>query len=305
MTPSLSLLSRLWLSEPDAETLGAACEAGLASGGDSSGLAAVWTDLFLLNVYPYGSAFTEPSGELNGPSASAALARYEAAGYGPAELAACGGPDHAGLCLGYLAHLDAAGREDPEFLSWTLDWVPVCAIAVERQPSPHPFFRSLAAATREALLARRDEAARSPLPVPVRADEDEEELDLSAVVRRLLAPATSGFFLSRSRLGAIAMDAGMRLPFSSRYDVARALFEAAGESGRVERVLDGLRREAALWDADYSRLAAAHPAWTGRAAAWRQRLAGTLRLLSEMARVLDSPLDLEYGNRERIGPGGP
>ena len=280
-------LSRLWLHEPNAE------------------LSAAWTDLFLLNVYPYGSAFMDPSGELNGPCAAAALARYEASGYAPPELATAGAPDHAGLCLGYLAHLDGADRDDPEFLAWALDWIPVCTIAIERQPSPHPFFRSLAEETREALLARAGGGPRNPLPLPSFPAHDEEELDLSAVVRRLLAPATSGFFLSRSRLGAVALDAGMRLPFGSRYDVARALFEAAGESGRVQAVLDGLGREAASWDDRYAGLAAAHPAWRERAESWRGRLAVSRRLLSEMAGLLDTPLELEYGSREKIESGGP
>ena len=307
MNPTLSLLSRLWLSEPDTGTLALAREAGLNCDGDPTATAAAWTDLFLLNVYPYGSAFTDLSGELNGPSAAAAFARYQAAGYGPPELAMAGAPDHAGLCLGYLVHLDAAAKSDPDFLAWILDWIPVCTTAIEMQPSPHPLFRSLAAATRETLLHRAGEAApqASALPVhPEPGEATEEELDLTRVVRRLLAPAASGFFLSRSRLGAIAVGAGLRLPFGSRHDVARALFEAAGESGRIERVLDGLRREAAAWEDSYSKLAAAHPAWKDRAAAWLERLAGTRALLSEMGRLLDTPLELEYGSREKIGPGG-
>ena len=53
--PTLSLLSRLWLSEPDAEALARAREAGLSAAADPPTLAAAWTDLFLLNVYPYGA----------------------------------------------------------------------------------------------------------------------------------------------------------------------------------------------------------------------------------------------------------
>lgn len=300
--PTLSLLSRLWLSEPDAETLALARESGFRLAQDPAALAAVWTDLFLLNVYPYGSAFTDPSGELNGPSALFAQARFEAAGYDPPELATAGAPDHAGLCLGFLAHLEASGRRDPDFLAWALDWIPVCLLAVERQPSPHPFYRSLVSATREALLARAEAAPRrddAPAAPPV-----EDELDLSAVVRRLLAPAVSGFFISRSRLGAVALEAGMRLPFGSRYEVARSLFEAAGESGRVERVLDGLRGEARAWEEAYAALAQAHPGWSRTAAKWRGRLGATLDLLSEMGRILDTPIEVEYGNGEQIGGGG-
>lgn len=305
--PSLSLLSRLWLLEPDAATLGRAIDAGLPGGEDPSAISPAWTDLFLLNVYPYGSAFTDPSGELNGPSAAWAEERFHAAAYDPPELATAGAPDHAGLCLGYLAHLEGTGSADPDFAAWMLDWLPVCAIAVERQPAPHPFYRALAEASRETLLARAPEglpSEKNALPA-VASQAGEDELTLSTVVRRLLAPAASGFFLSRSRLGAVAMAAGMRLPFGSRHDVARALFEAAGESGRVERVLEGLRLEAAAWEESYSTIARAHPAWSGCAEKWQARLAETRSLLSGMAGILDSPLEVEYGSEEKIESGGP
>jgi TorA maturation chaperone TorD len=297
--PPLSLLSRLWLTEPDAESLVLAREAGLPDG-DPSDLAAAWTDLFLLNVYPYGTAFTDITGELNGPAAAAASRRYEAAGYAPAELAGTGAPDHAGLCLGFLAHLAAQGADDPTFLAWTLDWLPVCALAVERQPFAHPFYRDLAAATRETLFAIGDSpaaVAEDLAPVLEAGADAEEEVGLSRVVRFLLAPAACGFFLSRSRLGALALEAGLRLPFGSRFDVARALFEAAGESGRVEPVLAALSGEAEAWDAAYAALAGEHASWRTRAAVWRSRISATRERLAEMRQILDSPLELEYGSR--------
>jgi len=281
--PTLSLLSRLWLSEPDEATLVLAREAGLSGGADPAALAAAWTDLFLLNVYPYGTAFTDISAELNGPAAAAAARRYAAAGYQPPDLARTGAPDHAGLCLGFLAHLAAGGQEDLEFLSWTLDWLPVCALAVERQLQAHPFYRDVAAATREALLAVLDAGP-----------EPDDEVDLSRVVRFFLAPAACGLFLSRSRLGGLALEAGLRLPFGSRFDVARALFEAAGESGRVGPVLDALSAEAEAWDAAYGALARDHASWGERAGVWRRRLGATRERLAEMRRILESPLEVAY-----------
>jgi TorA maturation chaperone TorD len=298
--PTLSLLSRLWLSEPDGKTLVLAREAAFPGAGDPAELAAAWTDLFLLNVYPYGTAFTDLSGELNGPAAAAASRRYEAAGYRPPELAGTGAPDHAGLCLGFLAHQEAGGHEDLEFLSWALDWLPVCALAVERQPSAHPFYRNLAAATREVLLTGPPAPAGAPgdlSPVLDADPEPDDELDLSRVVRFFLAPAACGLFLSRSRLGALALEAGFRLPFGSRFDVARALFEAAGECGRVEPVLEALSTEVEAWDAAYSALARDHASWETRAGVWRRRLGTTKERLAEMRRILDSPLELEYGRK--------
>lgn len=293
--PTFSLLSRLWLAEPDTETLSRAAEAGLSTG-DPAELSVAWADLFLLNVYPYGTAFTDVSGELNGPAAAGALSRYEAAGYRPSELAAAGAPDHAGLCLGFLAHLAESGQEDAGFLSWTLDWLPVCALAVERQTAAHPFYRNVAAATRETLLwSAPGSALSSSAPEAFAAaephSETEEENDLARVVRFLLAPAASGLFLSRSRLGSLALEAGLRLPFGSRFDVARSLFEAAGECGRVEAVLFALDAEANLWDAAYAGMADRHPSWETRARDWRRRLAELRALLEEMRHVLENPLE--------------
>ncbi len=290
--PSLSLLSRLWLREPGAETLAAAAEAGLP-GGAASDLAAAWTDLFLLNVYPYGTAFTGLSGELNGPEAACALSRYEAAAYRPAELASAGAPDHAGLCLGFLAHLEALGRWEPEFLGWVLDWLPVCALAIKRQPSVHPFYAGLADATIETLLRREAPAslpAVSRPPGPAASEDAEGDLDLFGLIRFLLAPAASGFFLSRSRLGSLALEAGLRLPFASRFETALAILEAAGECGRVRQVLEGLGREAQGWDGAYVSLAVAHPSWRSRAAVWRGRLAATRARLQRMGEAATGPL---------------
>ncbi len=298
--PTLSLLSRLWLAEPDAAALAVAREEGIDCDSGPSELAVAWTDLFLLNVYPYGTAFTDISGELNGPAAAAASRRYEAAEYGPPELDGTGAPDHAGLCLGYLGHLAAQGTEDPPFLAWTLGWLPVCALAVERQSFAHPFYRDLAAVTRESLFAVASAPAHAPedlAPVLEESRETEEEVGLSRVVRFLLAPAASGFFLSRSRLGELALEAGLRLPFGSRFEVARALFEAAGESSRVRPVLEALSCEAEAWDAAYAAQAREYPSWRTGAAVWRGRLAATRERLEQMDRILESPLEPEQENR--------
>jgi hypothetical protein len=92
----------------------------------------------------------------------------------------------------------------------------------------------------------------------------------------------------------------LRLPFGSRFEVARALFEAAGESGRVGPVLDALSTEAEAWDAAYAAFARGHASWETRAAAWRRRLEATTERLSEMRGILESPLALEY-ERESEG----
>ena len=294
---SLRLLSRFWLREPDSERLSAAREIpSLAPhASEPETLATAYTDLFLLNVYPYGTAFTDPSGELNGLTAGWAARRYEERGFQPPELFEVGAPDHVGLCLAFLDHLAVRGQKDAEFSSFVLEWVPICCFAVEREHSSHPFYKALALLTRQRLLVSeslpsvRDES--SPF------EEEEEEVGLSHVVRFLLAPAQSGFFLSRTKLGQLARAAGMRLPFGSRFDVARLLFQMAGESGKVRTVLDLVEAELAQWEDVYRAWSDGYPHWAPLAALWLGRTDETRRRLAEMREILENPPVLNY-----VGP---
>src|SRR5438132_8956321 len=127
------LLARLWLHEPDAATLRQVRETGAETAPlpvdvEPSVLAAAYADLFLLNVYPYGTAFTDEWGELNTAEAQAVADLYAQYDYNPPELNAVGAPDHLGLCLGFLEHLgrDAVKAEGAvgEYLWQLLSWAP-------------------------------------------------------------------------------------------------------------------------------------------------------------------------------------
>ena len=94
-TASLALLSNLWLHEPDESMLALAREGfALPAVASTAELAMAYTDLFLLNVYPYGTAYTDAWGELNTPEARSIRAKFEAHGYRPKELLETGAPDH-------------------------------------------------------------------------------------------------------------------------------------------------------------------------------------------------------------------
>ncbi len=323
----LGLLSRLWLREPDERALAECREIPSLAlhAAEPSVLAAAYADLFLLNVYPYGTAFTDPSGELNGPAAAHAAALYAEKGFRPPELFEVGAPDHVGLGLAYLEHLERRAEEDARFSPSFREWVPVACLAVEREPSAHPFYRAVAAATRERVLDgalfRHSEERPTPCHSEERSDEEsvalskgpqiprsarddttvaeEEEIGLSHVVRFLLAPARSGVFLSRAKLGQLARTAGMRLPFASRFDVAHLVFETAGESGNVATVLDLLETELAAWETEYRGWASQHPRWAPAAERWLARTAETRRRLGEMRGILENPPELEYVNEPR------
>jgi TorA maturation chaperone TorD len=279
------LLSHLWLHEPDAEAIvRAVVELGLPSARPDE-LASAYADVFLLNVYPYGTAFTDPSGELNGPEAQRMAALYEKHGYQPPELNAVGAPDHLGLCLGFLA----AGQGQDGILPYIGDWAPVCCLAVEREPAAHPFYRILALHTREMLLAEyatrntqyattHHQLSITNNQLPITNYSPDDELTLRALVHFFLAPARCGLFLSRSRLGQMAKELGLRLPFGSRFEVAEMLFTSAGEAEQIEPLLTALETEVSAW-------AAAYQSWAGQwpfAGIWLARTTEAARMLAEM-----------------------
>lgn len=272
MSP-LASLGRSWLAPPP-------------DGGEEAG--AAYTDLLLLNVYPYASVYRDLPAELNGPSSLWVAGRFAAAGFAPQELETVAAADHVGLCLGYLDY-----SNDAEFVRFCLEWIPVWTLAVEREPAGDSFYPSLARETREELLARAT-TALEPLDsgAESQAADPSEEVRLFDVVRYLLSPAECGFFLSRSRLGRIAREIGMRLPFNSRFDVAENLFASAGESGRLPELLGSLEREREGWDGAYEDLAREKPVWAAFAALWRRRTASAKSRLAEMNDLLAQPLDL-------------
>jgi len=306
-----ALLSHLWLHEPDAETITRAVnELGLPSASPAE-LASAYTDIFLLNVPPYGTAFTDPSGELNGPEAQHVAALYEAHGYAPPELDSVGAPDHVGVCLGFLAHLEERGLEMRDWRSkvgdWGFDWIPLACLAVEREPTAHAFYRALAAVTRQHLLMRLSEA-KPPGAEALSASsgqasrfaqddgdhphseiynlQSEDEVRLRHILRFFLAPARCGIFLSRSRLGRMAAALGLRLPFGSRFEVAERLFTSAGETGQIERLIEALESEIGDWRIAYHRWAEAYPAWRPHAETWLARTAQAQRTLTEMRQTV-------------------
>jgi TorA maturation chaperone TorD len=286
----LRLLSSLWLREPDPETARLASSRLGLPVAEPAELAVAYAELFLLNVYPYGTVFTDPYGELNGPGAQEIARLYAANGYQPAVLLEIGAPDHLGACLGFVAHLSQKQLDRVGFTAALLDWAPVCCLAVEREPTAHPLYQSFAKLTREWLLA--DESwtpsathSRDPLLLELSSSSD-EEVRLRDLVRFFLAPARCGIFLSRGRLGRMALNLGLRLPFGSRFEVAETLFQVAGEAGQVEPLIDALETEINIWRTEYARWAESQPKWQATAEMWLARTTKALGQLGEMRQAV-------------------
>jgi TorA maturation chaperone TorD len=299
MKPPLSLLSKLWLSEPDTALLRDAVDAGFPQASVED-LALAYADLFLLNVYPYGSVYLDSLGELNGAPAAWAEQLYASAAYSPPDLLRAGGADHAGLCLGLLAHASEKGVDDSEMRGMLRAWIPVCTLAVEREPGAHEFYRFLARATRERMLSEPppQEAQEDFLAEPGLSPGAEGEIRLSDVLRFLLTPARCGFFLSRGRIGQLARGAGLRIPFGSRFDVARSLFEQAGEEAAVDGLIGLLSRERDEWERSFEELSKRYPGWAPQGRCWKARLEGTREALAAMRGIVLSPPEWEYREKE-------
>lgn len=292
-----NLLAQLWLHEPDLALAARGSSLFGLPPADPGELAFAYADIFLLNVYPYGTVFTDPGGELNGPAAQAMAWRYAHHGYQPPELRAVGAPDHLGLGLGFLGHAANRGMQDAfvEACGALLAWAPLACLAAEREPGAHAFYQGLAARTTDTLLRHAGPFTRAALdwqaldlsdlalgmdPTGV----DQDEVRLRELVGFFLTPAHSGVFLSRGHLGGFARALGLRLPFGGRHDVATALFTAAGQSERLEPLLRQLEAEVQAWTAVYRQWATTYPAWTPVAEHWLGRTAGTLRLIATMRR---------------------
>ena len=281
------LLSSLWLHEPDAETISRAAKELGSPPADHAEIATAYTDLFLLNVFPYGTVYTDHDGELNAPAAQQIADLFEAHHYQPKELNEVGAADHLGLCVGFLSHL---ANTDTEYFENTrcllLEWIPTCCLAVEREPSAHPFYQALAAHTRNHLLSPPITNYHLPISIPQSPISD-DEVRLRDLVRFFLAPARCGMFLSRSRLGQIGKSLGTRLPFGSRFEVAESLFASAGEAEILDRLISTLKDEVGTWASEYQRWGELYPSWKPFGEMWLSRTANATRTLDEMRRMMN------------------
>jgi TorA maturation chaperone TorD len=306
------LLSRLWLHEATEDEIERAVrELGFnAPDGDLrvATLAQEYAHLFILNVFPYGSAFTDSDGELNGASAQLSARAFEEAGFAPAELKEVAATDHLGICLAFTRHVAhrsqpihdsnagassrdfPPGSDIPLLLRNFQGWAPLCCLAVEREPGVHPFYSSLATATRDRILdgvTASDGIVLDGTDVIPSSDNpgtEEDEVRLSDILRFFLAPARCGVFFSRARFGSMArqLEGGIRLPFGTRYEVARNLFVAAGEENKLAQLLDILGAELAAWRVACSAWMAEYPEWRSAGEQWTARIAGADQKLAAM-----------------------
>ncbi len=291
--PLYRLLAGCYLAPPDAELLELAAELPeLAAHRAEPELAQRYSWLFDFNVYPYASVFVDPSGMLQAPWSSFVGDVLGALGLGLSSDAGLAAPDHVGALLEAMATLSereeaatepleaARARHGQEVLlnEHLLPWMPVFLGALERVDEG--FFSAVAILTQELLLEHGEELLADPLPpfhFPEETDETYQEPRQEArrELQRLLTPARSGLFLSRSDLADLGARLELPVRFAERRYMLENLVAAAAERDDLAALFDALGdgavEGAALFDPWSERLTVAVGFWNE----WRERLTGT------------------------------
>lgn len=253
---------------------------GLTGGPD----AADHTDLFVLQLVPYASAYLSPDGMLGGETADRVAGFWRALRLSPPRE-----PDHLAALLGLYASLadhERDEREPARVLMWRqartallwehlLTWIPTYTAATMRVAGP--FFASWARLLGAALHAEAQALPAPPanaLHLRDRTGPPDPDAGLDPLVRALLAPARSGLLLTRADLARGATRTDLALRQGDRAFVLRSMI-----AQDPAPVLGWLADEAGAW-VDQHR--SAEPVLGGVARAWRSRAESTRAALTHL-----------------------
>jgi TorA maturation chaperone TorD len=230
-----------------------------------------YQDLFGFNVFAYESAFLDPSGLLGGAIAGRLIEKYREYGY---QTNSTEGPDHLGQELGFLAYLAevcakvmaSSGTEKDnhtqegtkEFIDQHIfHWLPPFILAVRNQGNP--LYSALADLTLEALSEFRslygEEPSSAPstfplIEAPVRTDNS-----IADITAFLLSPVSSGIYLTRKDIAAIARKNSLPRGFGQRRQMLRNLLQSAITYDRLPQLTVTLGRITSNWLAEYEEMA--------------------------------------------------
>ena len=214
---------------------------------------AAYTDLFVLQLWPYASIYVGAEGKLGGESRDRVAGFWRALRFTPPSE-----PDHLAALLGLYATLadseesepDAARRQlrhrSRQALLWEhlLSWLPPYLAKVDEIAAP--FYLAWTELLREALMAEaRTLGAPDQLPLHLReapALADPQAHGADAFLTGLLAPARSGMVLVRDDLHRAARELGLGLRQGERAYVLKALL---GQEPAA--TLEWLAAEAGRW----------------------------------------------------------
>lgn len=261
------LLAELFAAEPDEELLTLAATVPALAPHATDEAARRYTDVFVINAYPFASVYLEPDGAIDGERAGFTRGVLEALGLAVEPAIAA---DHVAVLLAALAallereaadanalHTDRARHAQRALLAeHLLPWAPHFLDVVERVDDG--LYRAAAALTRRLLIghagllfagrvdarpaqtggARRDRGRPAPpAPDPVRArvrtgPGTSSGPQPEAPLMRLTGPARCGFFLSRADIVGVASELGLAIRFGGRIFMLESVVQAAAQTDR-------------------------------------------------------------------------
>lgn len=244
------------------------------------------TELFDFLFYPRAAVYLGAEGMFGGEAADRIAGFWRAAGLEPP-------PEPDQLCLLLVAYAVLAEREEGEAgarrvligearkaLLWEhlVSWLPIYLAALARIAGPH--HRSWARLLDRALIAEA-EASGPPDRLPLHLREspalpDPRAEGGEAFLAGLLAPARTGFILTRADLARGAVAHGLGLRQAERRFALRAML---GQDAKA--TLRWLRDEAGAWARRHAALPAALEPVRGH---WAARAEATRCLLAELAK---------------------
>ena len=265
------------LAEPPTEETRRVAEAlglGAQPGADE------YTELFVFQLYPYGSVYLGREGMLGGEARDRVGGFWRALGQAPPAE-----PDHLAVMLALYARLceleeeeGAKWRVARKALLWehVLSWLP-CYLTKLAEIAP-PFYHEWGEVLMKAVLAEIETAGRQEaLPLHLREAaplDDPREDEGADLWQSLLAPARSGMILTRADLRRAAQELGCGLRMGERKFVLKSL-AAQDPVG----TFDWLIEEAKLWEKRHSEF---EPALGAVASFWIQQAKAARGLLLEL-----------------------
>jgi TorA maturation chaperone TorD len=274
---------------------------------DAEQHAAAYQTLFGFNVFPYESAFLEPSGSLGGEISDGVLGRYAQVGFevgGNAEA-----PDHIATELALLAvcsqrvasQWEAGDSKAAQHLrDWQqqfladhlLRWIAPFAQAVRAEADP--FYAELVEMTM-ALVAYHyadlsDGSAPLPpfeLPLPPKLL-GKEETGLKEIADYLTSPLYSGIFLSRDAIGRLARQANLPRGFGGRRQMLTNLLRSAAQYEQFPTLIAHLNTLVQSWITGYQADALAFPPLEGFILPWVNHATITQGMLAEIGNISES-----------------
>jgi putative dimethyl sulfoxide reductase chaperone len=274
---------------------------------DAEQQAATYQTIFGFNVFPYESAFMEPSGSLGGEISDAILHRYALIGF--AVDANTEASDHIATELALLAVCsqqaaslwDAGDIQGAHHLrDWQqhfladhlLRWIAPFAQAVRAEADP--FYTELVEMTMALVVYHYADLSDGSAPLqpfelpPSPKLLGEEETGLKEIADYLISPLYSGIFLSRDAIGRLARQANLPRGFGGRRQMLTNLLRAAAQYEQFPALMAHLDALVQSWITGYQADALAYPPLEGFILPWVNHATITQGMLAEIGNISES-----------------